>query len=250
MPLVISMVLAVAVVKFDSLHATSELPVYIAIRPMTNGGFVMAKVVMALATSALTWVVTAAAFLWLALMNKGTLFSNAGLVTPYGPLAFTTGCLPVWLLLVIWTWKNLVAGIGAGLTGRPWIVGVSVYCRLALLAGLFPLLDFVRTNLNFRAALLHWLPAILIACLTAKIAVSMAAFAWGVRRNAITTRVVGWIIGGWLLCGLFVAGYAGLVCSAIDKSDIWIWVALGGFLVLPLADLALAPLALAWSRHR
>ena len=70
------------------------------------------------------------------------------------------------------------------------------------------------------------------------------------RRNAITARAVGCIIGGWLVCGLFVASYAGHVCHAIHKPDLWIWVALGGFLILPLADLAMAPLALAWNRHR
>jgi hypothetical protein len=70
------------------------------------------------------------------------------------------------------------------------------------------------------------------------------------RRNVITARAVGWIVGGWLVCGLFVAGYAGHVCSAINQPGLRIWVTLGGFLILPLADLAIAPLALAWNRHR
>ena len=58
------------------------------------------------------------------------------------------------------------------------------------------------------------------------------------------------IVGGWLACGLFVADYADQVCSAINQPGLRIWVTLGGFLVLPLADLAIAPLALAWNRHR
>jgi hypothetical protein len=53
-----------------------------------------------------------------------------------------------------------------------------------------------------------------------------------------------------LVCGLFVAGYAGHVCNVINQPDLWIWVGLGGFLILPLADLAITPLALAWNRHR
>ena len=52
------------------------------------------------------------------------------------------------------------------------------------------------------------------------------------------------------MCGLFLAGYGGLVCLAMNKSEMWIWAALAGFLVLPLAELAIAPLALAWNRHR
>lgn len=136
------------------------------------------------------------------------------------------------------------------MSGRPWIIVVSVYWRLLFIVGLIPLIGTARSNVNFREALLHWLPAILIACLTAKLVVSTAAFAWGLRRNAITTGAVAWIIGGWAACAVFMAGYAGYVCGAIHRSDLWIWVALGGFLFLPLADLAIAPLALAWSRHR
>jgi hypothetical protein len=183
-------------------------------------------------------------------MEKEILLSKDGLVTPFGPVAFMPGCVPVLLLLVIWTWKNLVAGIGAGLTGRAWMGVVSVYWRMILLVGLFPLVGTARTNVHFREALFHWLTAILIACLAAKIAVSIAAFVCGLRRNAITARTVGWIIGGWLVCGLFVAGYAGYVCNAINQPGLWLWITLGGFLILPLADLAIAPLALAWNRHR
>jgi hypothetical protein len=249
LPLVLSNLLAPALATFDRFHLAG-VPGFIAVRPMTNGGFVMAKLAMALVTSILTWLVTAAAFLCLALMEKEILLSEDGLVTPFGPVAFMTGCVPVLLLLVIWTWKNLVAGIGAGLTGRPWIWGASVYWRMILLVGLFPLVGTARTNVHFKETLLHWLTAILIACLAAKIAVSIAAFFWGMRRNAITARAVGWIVGGWLLCGLFVAGYAGHVCHAINQSGLWLWITLGGFLILPLTDLAIAPLALAWNRHR
>jgi hypothetical protein len=250
LPLALSVLLAPMLAKFDRLHSTSDLPIYIAVRPMTNGGFVMAKLVMALATSALTWLVTAAACVCLALIEQGTVFSKAGLVTPFGPAAYLTVCAPVLLLLVIWTWKNLVAGIGAALTGNTSIWAVSVYCRLAFFMGLFPLIGTAKTDIDFRETLLRWLPEILIACLAAKIALSIGAFVWGIRRNAITGGAVGWILGVWSLCGLFMAGCAGRVCGALHRPDLWIWGALGGFLVLPLADLAIAPLALAWNRHR
>jgi hypothetical protein len=251
LPLALSVVWGFALAKFDLFHSMSELPVYIAVRPMTNGGFVMAKLVMALAASALTWLLTvAAACLCLAIVGTGTLFSKAELVTPFGPVAYMTGCVPVLLLLVIWTWKNLVAGIGAGLTGRSWMIRLFPVWRSTLLLGLFALVVAARTYVNFRETLLHWLTGILIVCLTAKIAVAIIAFVLGLRRNAITARTVGWMVGGWLGCGLFVAGYAGYAFHLTHRPGLWIWVALGGFLVLPLADLAIAPLALAWNRHR
>jgi hypothetical protein len=154
------------------------------------------------------------------------------------------------LLLVIMVWKNLMAGIGTGLTGRPWIANLGTAWRGAAGMGLIALVMAVNLYEDFRETLLHWLTGILIVCLAAKIAVSIAAFVWGMRRNAITARAIGWIAGGWLVCGLFVAGYADHVCRAINRPDLWIWIALGGFLILPLADLAIAPLALTWNRHR
>jgi hypothetical protein len=183
-------------------------------------------------------------------MEKGALFSKAGLVTPYGPVAFMTGCVPVVLLLVIWTWKNLVAGIGAGLTGRPWLIAASAVWRIALLVGLLALAATASANAVVREALMHWLPAILLVSLVGKLAVAIAAFVWGLRRNAVTARAVGWAIGAWSVCGLLAAGYASHVCNTLGRPDLWMWAAPAGFLVLPLADLAIAPLALTWNRHR
>jgi hypothetical protein len=250
-PLLLSGVMGPAMAKFDLLGSTRELPVYISVRPMTNGGFVMAKLAMALASSALTLLISVAGIcLCLAIAGKWTVFSKAGLITPLGPISYLTGCLPVLLLLVIMVWKNLMAGIGTGLTGRPWIANLGIAWRGAAYTGLMALVMAANLYEDFRGMLLHWLTAILIACLAAKIAVSIAAFIWGLRRNAITARAVGWMVGGWLVCGLFVAGYADHVCGAINQPGLRIWVTLGGFLVLPLADLAIAPLALAWNRHR
>jgi hypothetical protein len=251
LPLLFSGVIGPALGKFDPLDSTRELPVYIAVRTMTDGGFVMAKLVMALAASILTWLLTlAGACLCLVIMGRGYLFSKAGSVTPYGPVELTIGCAPLLLLLVILTWKNMVAGIGAVLTGRQWIVTVFL-CKTAFFyTGLLLMGEFASIDQDLRGALLHWLPGLLILLLAAKIVFSICAFAWGLRRNAIPVWAVGWTIGGWTVCGLFVAGYAGRVCHAINKPSLWIWVALAGFLLLPLAEPAIAPLALAWNRHR
>jgi hypothetical protein len=251
MPLLFSGVIGPSLGKFDPLDSTRELPVYVAVRPMTDGGFVMAKLVMALAASVLTWLLTlAGACLCLVIMGTGALFSRAGSATPYGPVGIAIGCVPLLLLLVILTWKNMVAGIGAVLTGRQWIVTVFLCKSAFFYTGLLLLGEFATIDLDLRGALLHWLPGFLIVLLAAKIVFSIGALAWGLRQNAITAWTVSWTIGGWFVCGLFVAGYAGLVCQAINKPSLWIWAALAGFLVLPLAELAIAPLALAWNRHR
>ena len=250
-PLLLSGVLGAAMAKFNQLDSTHELPGYIAVRPMTNGGLVLAKLAMASATSALTLLLNVAgAILCLVIAGQGTLLSKAGLATPFGAVSYLTGCLPALLLLGIMIWKNLLAGIGAGLTGRPWVIRLFGFWRGAVGMGLVALVMAAKLYENFREGLLHWLTGILIACLAAKIVVSIAAFSWGLRRHAITAGAIGWIVGGWSVCSAFAAGYAGHVCNAIHQPGLQVWVMLGGFLILPLADLAIAPLALAWNRHR
>jgi hypothetical protein len=251
LPLIFSALLAPLMAGFDRFHTTRELPVYIAVRPMSNGGLILAKLAMALATSALTWLVTAGACFCLLLMEQGTLFSKAGLITPYGPVGLLTECGPVLLLLVLWTWKNLVAGVGAGVTGRRWFSMVSGLWTLYVVNfGLFLLVDTARSHVGFRTTLLRWLTAILMVCLAGKIAVSIVAFVWGWRRKAVTLPTIGWITGGWLAVGSFAGAYAGHVCRAVHIPELQLWIWLGALLIVPLADLAIAPLALAWNRHR
>ena len=173
---------------------------------MTNGGFVMAKLAMALATSALTWLLTAAAVcLCLAIVGNGNPVFKG------------------WLGHAVWAGgipDRMRAGVAAAgyldlekSGGRDWrgfdrthLDRQAVHSRGEQLFswGWSRWLSAANIYVNFREALLHWLTGILIACLAAKIAVSIAAFVWGLRRNAITARAVGWIVGGWLVCGLFV----------------------------------------------
>lgn len=250
-PIIISNMLAPALARFDQLQPTGELPVYIAMRPMTNGGFVMAKAAMSLASGAMTWLVMAVVTIfWLAILGKGILLTKISPLTPYGLGAFVIGCVPVLLLLILWTWKNSMSGIAAGLTGRTWVGGVYTLWRFTMYGGIVTLVFAAKISANLKEILLHLLPFLLVACLATKIVFSIATFIWGLRRKVITGGAVGAIAGGWLVCGLFVIGYAGLVCHALNQPHLWVWITLAGLLMLPLADLALAPLALAWNRHR
>jgi hypothetical protein len=250
-PIMLSSVLGINTAQFDRLLPAGEPPIYIAIRPMTNGGFVIAKLAMALASSILTWLVMlSVGGFWLVLLEKDALIAKVPWGSPYQLLAIGMGCLPLLLLLILFTWKNMMGGMSAGLTGRCWLATVFSLWKTAGLIGLGALAIALKLNDNFKESLLHWVTALLCLCLAGKIVVSIAAFMVGVRRHAITIGVVGWMVGSWWVGGLFVAAYAGLICHAAHHSELWLWIALAGFQVLPLADLAIAPLALAWNRHR
>jgi hypothetical protein len=167
-----------------------------------------------------------------------------------GTVPYLSGCLPLLLMLIIWTWKNLLSGIAAGLTGRLWVTGVFSGWRILSFCGLVAVVVEAKLEEDFQGVLLHWLTAILILCLAAKMAVSAVAFVWGWRRKAITAPAMGWITGCWLLCGLLGAVFAGQASHSLNLPNLTIWMGLGAFLIFPVTDLAVAPLALAWNRHR
>ena len=107
-----------------------------------------------------------------------------------------------------------------------------------------------RLDADLQKTLLRCLPAALVAGLALKIAFSSAVFFHGLRRNAITDGAISWIVGGWALGGIFLVAYTASICQALGKTTLWPLIAMTGFLLLPLADLAIAPLAMTWNRHR
>ena len=156
-PLVFSSVLAGALAKFDLGRPGNDLPVYIAIRPMTNGGFVMAKLAMAGAASALTWlVVVLFAGLWFSVRGDPELVARVRQgILANGPLAMVMGCLPLLLLLVLFTWKNLVSGIGLGLAGNPWLTTAFGIWQVLLLIGLGGVGTALKFSPDFKPWLVH-----------------------------------------------------------------------------------------------
>lgn len=250
LPMLLSGAVASAMAKFDPLQPSGELPIYITVRPMTNGGFVVVKLAMALLASALACLlIWGAAAFWITLIGSGVVFAKVSAAIPNG-LSFLIRAVPLMFTLVLLTWKNLVAGIGVGLTGRSWITGLSGFGRIAFKVGIGVLVIAAKFDADLQKTLLRCLPAALVAGLALKIALSSAAFYHGLRREAITGGAVGWIVGGWALGGIFLAAYSASICHALGKTTLWPQIAMTGFLLLPLADLAIAPLAMTWNRHR
>ncbi len=250
-PLVCSLVLGGGLLaKFDPAQPGNELPTYMTIRPLTNGDFVRAKVVTAAVSSLLNWIVAGAMILlWLFLGGnlKPTDFWHFVQAKPIvfaGLFGFT------FFLLVFLTWRNLIAGIGIGLTGRPGLIAWHnafkgiVYTAVLVIgfrAGIEP---------DFRRHVFHWLPATLVISLAAKLMISCTTLRWALRRKAVTWRAIHWLSGAWLAGGLIIALISRRVCLDLHVTEHWPWVVLAGFLLFPLAELALAPAALALNRHR
>jgi hypothetical protein len=250
-PLVSSLCMGEMMASFDPATPNNQMPLFMAVRPMANGSFVLAKLAMSAVSSLLTWVVAAGTVLvWLLAVSDVKLISRLSTITGPSPAALVLALLGGFALAVLLTLRNLVSGIWLGLTGRPQIY-VAVGCLKAPFYFAVGVLSSQANNSPaLRAALFHWAPWVLGAALALKLIISGAAFHWGLRRKMITGGVAAWMAGCWCACGLLAALLAYSVCARLHLPGVWFSLTLAGLCLLPLAQLAVAPMSLAWNRHR
>jgi hypothetical protein len=157
-----------------------------------------------------------------------------------------------WLTLlvggsVVLTWLQMVQRMWIGLTGNPRVIASSVL-SFAAFFGLVVFGSWLANNSEYWPVfdrLLPWLAGAAVIIKSLSATWSLRALR---RRELIPSGVLWGALAVWiaLAAGLFAALYALL-------PDDWFsvpGVVLGIVLLLPLTRLALAPLALAWNRHR
>ncbi|MCI0462629.1 MAG: hypothetical protein L0Z62_37240 [Gemmataceae bacterium] len=228
-----------------------QMSAFNATRPLTCSELVAAKFkAAALGTLAAWALVAVAGLVWLlhtgAYERVPALWD--GLVAAQGPLkagAVVVMAVAVPLLL---TWALLAGQMYLGLTGRKWILyGFPALCFAALLVGTWTLLPRGEWQPDREAtiALFAWVGGVVVVL---KLLTAGWALRALVRRGQVKGGTLARLLGAWLLVvsGLFVLLMwllpAGVVAPYL--------LALVIVVLAPLARLALAPLALAWNRHR
>jgi hypothetical protein len=164
-----------------------------------------------------------------------------------GPRAALALALGLATLLVL-NWAHAAAGLWVGLSGRLVLVYAAVVLGLVGLVGAVLLGQWVGRHPEYHDALRAALPWLLGAALALK-GLATAWVARGLlRRGLLSPADVARAVGAWsaaaaggfaTLCWLLPAGRpgAGVLAAVV-------------VLALPLARCLLAPLALAWNRHR
>ncbi len=224
---------------------------FIATRPLTNGSLIAAKM------KAMMWSTLAAWMLVLVATPVALKFSGAApvvierahrLVEVVGmPRAIAIVLLAAAALLAS-TWKQLVQSLYIGMSGREWVVKASVFVALTFLAVVLPLAVWISGNRRALAMLFNnfALIAAVLVCFKLSAAVWIAMRLHDKRLLSDRTLVIGsvcWDVAVFALYGLLVW----IVPLTLIGSYV---LALVAILEVPLARIALAPLALAWNRHR
>lgn len=230
---------------------SAQLTTFAATRPLSNSALVLAKFRAAALAALGAWGVVLVVFpTWLLSTGGYADFGRLwGVVVEHFGTARAVGYGALLVLApFLVTCRMLVVGLWAGLTGRayiPVIQSVVVgFCGLQLLSEwILWDADPVR-----RERILEWLSWAAGCAVALKFLVAGWALATLFRRGELAVGALVKLVGAWVIAAAALFGaLAWLIPSdAVPRYGL----ALGSALFVPLARLVVAPLALAWNRHR
>ena len=224
---------------------------FLATRPMTCAAIVWAKLKAAVIGVAIVWAITLAVVA-LTVLWTGTWGELKGqwewLASGLSAVQKVMALVLIALFLPAATWKGLVANVFLGLTGRAWVYGVGAFVMGCVVVGMVPAGCWIFTHPEYQErvkAVLQWAPQLVAAV---KIVMGACLVRVLIRRGLMPARMMRTLLAGWLLT---VVVLSGLVCWLVPRSLVpWHLAAACVVLFLPAVRLSLAPLALAWNRHR
>jgi hypothetical protein len=220
---------------------------FLGTRPISSASLVECKVKMCAITAGITW-----AILWVTL--PVALLSRPGfgesvwdVIQGAGSAkAAAIGALVI-VLPVFFTWLQLVSSLWLGLTGREWVATTAVFGFLGVFAaagGAGFWLYLHQEYLPLARALEPWL---LGGMVSLKIGAGVAVLAALLRSRLVSTGFATAMAGGWIaLVAILVLLTMWLSPIALPRLP----VTAGAILLVPFSRLAVAPLAVAWNRHR
>jgi hypothetical protein len=233
------------------LRGGKAITAFLATRPMSCGGLIWAKMKAAAIGAAIVWAMTLAAVVLMILLT-GSWAELAGqwnLLTKDLSAVEKAGVLTVGVvLLLIGTWKPMIANMFLGLAGRSWVWTVGVFVISGAFVAIIPLACWVSTHPEYHDDLLAAVPWALGMAAVLKLLLGAWLVHVVMRRRLIPSRLMEHLLAAWLFTA---AGLTGVLCWLVPASLApWYVLCACVVLALPLVRISLAPLALAWNRHR
>ena len=226
------------------------LPPFSAVRPLTNGQLLAAKLKMTMWSTLAAWSVVAVA-IPVALAWSGTWPIARDFGRQVGDIVGTPRAVALLLFLVaalmLSTWRQLVQSLYIGLTGNERLIKGSMFASLVLASILGPFAIWM-VDARRIAALWSMMPLILGALVAAK----MGAAAWvAVRLTRARTLSDRALLAGAITWTATVLALFGVLAWLADAPHIpRFLVMLIAILSVPLARISAAALAVQQNRHR
>jgi len=224
---------------------------FLATRPISGGGLIWAKMKAAAIGTAVAWGATLAAVVLMLLLTRSwaELAGPWNLVTGNLPAAQTAALVILGVALLLGgTWKSMFGNLFLGLAGRDRVMMVAASVFVFAMAATVPLGYFVLMHPQYHADLWSALPWLLAEVAVLKLALAGWALRAIRRQGLVDGPLLKRLLLGWLLAA---AGLL-LLLGWLLPAEIAPWYLLLPCVVLalPLLRISLAPLALAWNRHR
>lgn len=254
-PLIMACAAGKALSKADLWSADMGVPAFLAVKPVSAETIVLVKIRVAVLSMLITWgLLISFAFVWL------QFWANLELLHAYGnfiwatqghslPAHYATAALTV-IACMLLTWRLLVVGLWIGLSRhRACFTWASMLLVLAVMLGpalYYEVFDWVSADYE-RLGIVVWLGAALVI---AKF--WLAAWSWRAMTAKHTLHYFGiWLAGtGCMLALALLLDDSIRSLASADSSRVQTLLIFAALLIMPLAQLALAPVTLADNRHR
>jgi hypothetical protein len=224
---------------------------FLATRSMTCAGLIWAKMKAAAISVVLVWGMALAAVVLFVLLTGswGELAGQWNVLTKAFSAVQKAAMVTLGVVLLLAaTWKPMIANMFLGLAGRNWVWTVGTFVMSSWLMGFILIGCWVSTHPEYHDDLLAALPWTMGLAAALKLLLGVWLVRVVIRRQLIQWRLMERLLATWLLTA---AGLTGLLCWLVPQSLApWPLVTACVVLALPLVRISLAPLALAWNRHR
>lgn len=232
-------------------HDSHGVTPFIGTRPLSTALLIAAKLRMTIWTTLAAWLLVLVT-IPLGLTLSGTwpvvIERARDVIEGFGtPRAIVIGLLGLSALMAS-TWKQLVQTLYIGLTGRQWVIRSSEFLALSFLVAIGPIAQWIHDDRGVQATLWDAIPLILAVLVCFK----MSAAAWVATRlnrsrllgdYALVTGAAVWLAAVLVVYGVLVWFFSTPLFPRY-------FLMLVAILAVPLVRLSVAPLALAWNRHR
>ena len=213
----------------------SDLP-FLMIRPLTNGGMMMAILKASAISTVISWLVVFAMLCAMPWLGNFRAAVRSVSVLPGFLVAMAAG-------LIFLTWRLIAVNLCFVWFGKRWLTGLQV---LWIYAGAFAI-PLLSQNNAYWNSLLRILPGLLAGLLVLKFLLAFLGFHFSLKRGLLAPSALRVYMFVW--CLLAAGLLAILFFVARPPVELILPASLGIILLVPLARIGFCPLALARSRH-
>lgn len=256
LPIVLAAPVETAFSKPDLWKADLGVPSFMAVSPLCSNEMVIVRLKTAALSALISWgLVLAFLATWLPTWANTKELRRLGQVlwqNAHHHSLFPQFAMAVLLILggIFLTWRFLVAGLWLGLSGSQNLFTVSALSLVIVPSlGLWAFDEWVRWILDDPSRLT---PFVWIAAACASTRFWLAAYSWhGADPRFVRRYLMIWIFGAIAMVTLALMTWDVLrLIVGLDSYQVLTLLVLAALLVMPLAQLGLAPLMLSRNRHR